>query len=154
MGDELNPYIYDDSRLYFSSNGKPGYGGLDIFVSEIIDDSLGLPELLTRPINSGADDFGITIHPINESLGIIVSNRANGKGDDDLYMIHFTNIQPYVKGYVLNVDSLPKNGAIVRLIDENNEEIAQLKSNSEGEVVKKFVSHILDLSLIRFLFLL
>ncbi len=132
IGDELNPYLYDDTRLYFSSNGKPGYGGLDIFVCEVIDDSLGSPKLLRSPINSSADDFGITIHPINESLGVIVSNRANGKGDDDLYMIHFTDIKPYVKGYVLTVDSLPQSQAIVRLINENNEEIAQLKSKSDG----------------------
>ena len=134
-GDELNPYIYDDTRLYFSSNGKPGYGGLDIFVAEIINnfDSVSNASLLTRPINSSADDFGITIHPINESLGIIVSNRSGGSGDDDLYMIHFTDIKPYVKGYVMNQDSLPQKEAIVRLIDENNEEIAQLKSNAQGK---------------------
>ena len=133
--DELNPYIYDDSKLYFSSNGKPGYGGLDIFMADIFNsfDSIGNPSLLTRPINSCADDFGIAIHPINESLGIIVSNRPNGKGDDDLYLIHFTNIKPYVKGYVMSQDSLPIDQAIVRLIDENNEEIAQLKSTTQGK---------------------
>ena len=106
--DELNPFLYNDNRLYFSSNGRNGYGGLDLYISEIVDDTLQKPINLKSPINSEADEFGITIHPINESFGMITSNRANGFGDDDVYIIHFTNLKPYVKGFVLAEDDLNK----------------------------------------------
>ncbi len=132
-GDELSPFLYDDIKLYFSSNGKPGYGGLDLYCSNVLKDSLSKPQILPFPVNSSADEISIAIHPLNESLGIIVSNRNEGAGDDDLYFIHFTNLLPYVKGLVLAEDGAPQGDAIVRLINDNNEEIAQLKTDSDGK---------------------
>ena len=130
--DELNPFLYNDNRLYFSSNGRNGYGGLDLFISEIVDDTLKGPINLKSPINSEADEFGISIHPINESFGMITSNRADGFGDDDVYIVHFTNLEPYVKGFVLAEDGSKQDHAIVRLLDSLNREITQLETNSSG----------------------
>ena len=130
--DELNPFIYDDNKLYFSSNGRNGIGGHDVFVSKIIDDTLQQPINLKSPINSEADEFGICIHPINESYGMITSNRNNGAGDDDIYIVHFTNLPPYVKGFVLAEDGSKQDKAVVRLLDSQNKEIAQLKTAANG----------------------
>ena len=131
-GDELNPFLYDDNKLYFSSNGKPGYGGYDIFCSLIIDDTLQQSLNLKAPINSTSDEFGICIHPINESYAMITSNR-NGSGDDDIYTIHFTNLSPYVKGLIVNEDGSCQKDAIVRLINADNEEIEQIKTTNNGK---------------------
>ena len=132
IGDELNPFLYDDNKLYFSSNGKHGYGGHDIFCSIIIDDTLQNPINLKAPINSTSDEFGISIHPINESYAMVTSNRA-GSGDDDIFIVHFTNLPPYVKGLVINEDGSCQKEAIVRLVNADNEEIKQIKTKNNGK---------------------
>ena len=132
--DELSPFLYDDKKLYFSTNGHVGYGGLDIYVVDVLGDSLlGPPEILSSPLNSVADDFGISLHPTNESIAIFVSNRHEGPGDDDLYLAHFTDLNPYVKGFVLSETGALQEGAIVRLMNENNEELAKLKTQANGK---------------------
>lgn len=130
--DELNPFLYDDNKLYFSSNGRPGFGGSDIFCSLIIDDTLQRPFNLQSPINSNSDEFGICIHPINESYAMITSNR-DGAGDDDIFVVHFTNLPPYVKGLIVKEDGNCQSDAIVRLMNANNEEIEQLKTTKNGK---------------------
>ena len=92
-GDELFPVLYSDSLLYYSSNGKVGYGGLDIFSVAFDQASFSDAEILSAPVNSGADDFGILLNPLNREEGFLVSNRFGGRGDDDIY-----KFQPLVKG--------------------------------------------------------
>jgi outer membrane protein OmpA-like peptidoglycan-associated protein/tetratricopeptide (TPR) repeat protein len=132
IGDELNPFLYDDNKLYFSSNARSGYGGYDIYCSLIIDDTLQHPLNLKAPINSNSDEFGICIHPINESYAMVTSNR-NGAGDDDIYALHFTNLPPYVKGLIVNEDGSCQKDAIVRLVNASNEEITQIKTKNNGK---------------------
>jgi outer membrane protein OmpA-like peptidoglycan-associated protein len=91
-GDELFPVLYSDSLLYYSSNGKTGYGGLDIFSVAFDQASFSDAEILSAPVNSGADDFGILVNPLNTEEGFLVSNRFGGRGDDDIY-----KFQPLVK---------------------------------------------------------
>ena len=91
-GDELFPVLYSDSLLYYSSNGKSGYGGLDIFSVAFDQASFSDAEILSAPVNSGADDFGILVNPLNTEEGFLVSNRFGGRGDDDIY-----KFQPLVK---------------------------------------------------------
>lgn len=86
-GDELFPYLYNDTTLYFSSNGYEGYGGWDIYKSEKRKNSWSKPENLKSPFNSGYDDFGIIIQKPDEE-GYFTSNRPGGQGGDDIY--HFT----------------------------------------------------------------
>lgn len=79
--DEVFPYIFNDSILYFSSNGHSGYGGLDIFQIDITKRER--PTNLKQPINSSYDDFGIIA--FSTDSGMFVSNRPGGIGDDDIY---------------------------------------------------------------------
>ena len=94
-GDEVFPYLRNDTTLYFSSNGHGGMGGLDVFVSTIdTAGSWGKPVNLKYPMNSTGDDFAICFHPTQEK-GFISSNRGNNRGIDNIYyfeepQIHFT----------------------------------------------------------------
>jgi outer membrane protein OmpA-like peptidoglycan-associated protein len=86
-GDELFPFVSANGKLYFSSDGHPSIGGLDLFVasrneSEIIVEHLGVP------INSIGDDFAISFS--DSTQGYISSNRPGGKGDDDIYFFKST----------------------------------------------------------------
>jgi outer membrane protein OmpA-like peptidoglycan-associated protein len=86
-GDELFPYVSTNGKLYFSSDGHPSIGGLDLFVAsrnenEIIVEHLGVP------INSIGDDFAISFS--DSTQGYISSNRPGGKGDDDIYFFKST----------------------------------------------------------------
>ena len=88
-GNELFPFIQNDSLLLFASNGWGGMGGLDIFRSEISNGTFGKIENLGAPINSISDDFGM-IAKNNSRSGYFSSNRDGGKGEDDIYRFTFT----------------------------------------------------------------
>jgi outer membrane protein OmpA-like peptidoglycan-associated protein len=83
-GKEMFPFVSSDNTLYFSSNGHIGLGGLDVFKSKIENNSLGKVENLKQPINSKKDDFSFTVNR-KKRIGFFSSNRAGGKGDDDIY---------------------------------------------------------------------
>lgn len=91
-GNEMFPYVTDDGKLYFSSDGHPSMGALDIFVAVRRDGEIQI-ENLGAPVNSTADDFGISFTSIKD--GYFTSNRASGKGDDDIYA--FVNDDPSLK---------------------------------------------------------
>jgi peptidoglycan-associated lipoprotein len=82
-GDEVFPYVHADGTLYFSSNGHPGMGGLDIFKAKKTEAGQWEIENMKFPINSSSDDFGIIFENDRES-GYFSSSRK-GKGDDDIY---------------------------------------------------------------------
>lgn len=85
-GNEMFPFLRNDSTLYFASDGHGGMGGLDIFVTTIDSTgSWGKPVNLRYPINSIGNDFGIVFHP-TEERGFFISNRDSRNGlDDDIY---------------------------------------------------------------------
>ncbi|HLT71318.1 MAG TPA: OmpA family protein, partial [Cyclobacteriaceae bacterium] len=91
-GNEMFPYVSEDGRLYFASDGHPGYGGLDIFLVNR-KDGKNVIENLGQPMNSALDDFGIYL--FRADRGFFTSNREGGKGDDDIYT--FVNEDPNLK---------------------------------------------------------
>ena len=91
-GHEMFPYVTDDGKLYFSSDGHPSMGALDMFVAIRKDGEVAI-ENLGPPVNSTADDFGMSFTSIKD--GFFTSNRAEGKGDDDIYS--FVNNDPQLK---------------------------------------------------------
>ena len=130
--DEESPKIYDDSILYFTSNGHPGYGKADIYKCKILGDTVYDVHILPYPINSEGDDLHFDVHPFDESIGLLNSNRSGGKGDEDVYFA-LLPVEPYVKGYIkLAADSSIQKGTFVRLMDENNHEIKQITTKVNG----------------------
>ncbi len=94
-GDEMFPYIFHDTVMYFSSNGHGGLGGLDILKINLADKSSKV-KLMGYPINSSGDDFGIAMN--NDDLnGYFSSNRKQGSGNDDLYRFKVIRITIMIK---------------------------------------------------------
>ena len=83
-GDDMFPVIYADTLLYFASNGRVGFGGLDLFRVVMKDTIFSRLEHLPQPINSSWDDFGITFAG-NTNQGMFTSRRTGGKGGDDIW---------------------------------------------------------------------
>ncbi|HZY80304.1 MAG TPA: CDC27 family protein [Cyclobacteriaceae bacterium] len=83
-GDEVFPYLHRNGTLYFSSDGLPGIGGLDIFRTTIKANGYSEPENVGYPINSHGDDFSLTFDSL-ATHGYFSSNRSNGGFDDDIY---------------------------------------------------------------------
>ncbi|UAJ15147.1 OmpA family protein [Aquirufa lenticrescens] len=86
-GNEIFPYVSEDGKLYFSSDGHPSLGGLDLFVASRSGDEIQI-EHLGVPINSVGDDFGLFL--ADSTQGYFSSNRVGGKGDDDIYYFEST----------------------------------------------------------------
>jgi outer membrane protein OmpA-like peptidoglycan-associated protein/tetratricopeptide (TPR) repeat protein len=85
-GKETFPLITDENELYFASDGHPGLGGLDIFVSKVNDEgnSIGEIQNLGDGANSPKDDFAYLIDTKSRK-GFVTSNRGGGQGYDDVY---------------------------------------------------------------------
>ena len=99
-GDEVFPYIFMDSTLYFSSNRHNGYGDLDIYYARQSGDSWTTVTNLGPTINSQWDDFGIFLRNDKKS-GYFSSNRAGGVGKDDIYGFTVEWVTPLEKGNTL-----------------------------------------------------
>ena len=84
-GDEMFPFLRNDTTLFFASDGHGGMGGLDIFVTTIdTAGKWGKPQNLKYPINSTLDDFSIIFHP-EEEFGYFSSNRKGTRGKEDIW---------------------------------------------------------------------
>jgi peptidoglycan-associated lipoprotein len=130
-GNELFPFVRSDGTLYFSSDGLIGMGGLDIFKAVPQPDGSWVVQNMKAPINSSADDFGITFEDGNE-IGIFSSTRK-GKGNDELYSFEFPPLKFNITGLVKD----EKTGAaisasIVRLIASDGSNL-QAETGSGGD---------------------
>jgi len=112
-GNEVFPYIMNDDLLFYSSDGRLGLGGLDIFVANnYLDTSLIKIDNLGKPFNSPKDDFSFFISK-DIKFGFLSSNRFGGKGDDDIYCFKINlsisegtdDYYTMVKGETLEVNS-------------------------------------------------
>ncbi len=114
-GNELFPYIRDNGTLYFASDGHIGMGGLDIFRASSQSGDSWIVQNMRPPINSPADDFGITFEKDAEK-GIFSSSRK-GRGVDDLYTFEMPPLLFSITGLVKDEKSgQPVQGATVQLI--------------------------------------
>ncbi|MEM9829377.1 MAG: OmpA family protein [Bacteroidota bacterium] len=139
-GHEMFPYVTDDGKLYFSSDGHPSMGALDVFVATRKDGEITI-ENLGPPVNSVADDFGISFTTIKD--GYFTSNRSSGAGDDDIYA--FVNNDPELKivNYFLAGITVTKDeesgeekivdGVKVKLKFPQGSDIANETTGNEGE---------------------
>jgi outer membrane protein OmpA-like peptidoglycan-associated protein len=121
VGNELFPFISDDSVLYFSSNMHPGMGKLDIFSTRQVSDSLWKePANMRPPINTIGDDFAF-VKDSKGNRGLLSSDRFNGKGADDIYTFsHHEPFEIHVEGPRIQLlDQTFYDGIIYKLINDS-----------------------------------
>ena len=121
VGNELFPFISDDSVLYFSSNMHPGMGKLDIFSTRQVSDSLWAePANMRPPINTIGDDFAF-VKDTKGNRGLLSSDRFNGKGADDIYTFsHHEPFEIHVEGPRIQLlDQTFYDGIIYKLINDS-----------------------------------
>ncbi|MGB5205518.1 MAG: OmpA family protein [Eudoraea sp.] len=136
---EMFPFI-SDKKLYFSSDGHVGIGGLDIY-EVAYDSEAGFLEVRNagQPVNSKKDDFSYIVDEETQK-GFFASNRRGGKGDDDIYS--FQRLLPEeanenaIAGVVTELvtgEILPE--ALVMLLDENNIKLKEVVTGEDGSFV-------------------
>lgn len=113
-GDEDFPYVRNDGTLYFSSDGHPGMGGLDIFKAIPLENNHWQIENMRNPINSAGDDFGITF--ANGENGYFSSNRGDARGYDHIFSFAYNPVKVTIEGTVLDKDEEPVKNAIIRIV--------------------------------------
>ncbi len=137
-GRETFPVITPENELYFASDGHPGLGGLDVFVSKIEKEgNFSEVNNVGEPLNSSKDDFGYLIDT-KTRLGFVSSNREGGNGGDDIYKFKETQklvtCEQELSGVVTDqATGLPIAGAKVTLSDATYKMLKELTSDSEGK---------------------
>ena len=111
-GDEMFPSIHaTDEMLFFSSNGRVGLGGLDVFVAQLKEDkTIGKVMNVGAPVNSNKDDFSFILNE-TQNAGYLSSDREGGKGNDDIY--GFAMLKPFVFGKTIKGVAKDKEGEIL-----------------------------------------
>ena len=115
-GDDVFPYVVSDSILIFSSNGHPGMGGLDLFRATLQPDGNWIVSNMGAPLNSNADDFGMTYNPHKANTGYFSSNRGDGRGYDHLFSFELPDLKINLSGWVRDVDEEPVPNAVIRIV--------------------------------------
>tara|TARA_R110001583_G_scaffold72776_2_gene203328 strand:+ start:1981 stop:4452 length:2472 start_codon:yes stop_codon:yes gene_type:complete len=138
---EMFPFV-NNEKIYFSSDGHVGLGGLDIFEATIAEDG-GFLEArnLGQPINSNKDDFSFIVNE-EDQKGFFASNRKGGQGDDDLYSFKRLIVEevPESKNAIAGVvtdlitgERMPKT--MITLLDENNIKMKEMVTDDQGSFI-------------------
>ncbi len=115
--DEVFPYVRDDSTFYFSSDGHPGLGGLDIFKASKTDTGNWTVSNMLAPLNSPADDFGIVFG--SGERGFFSSGRGATRGYDHIYEFELPDLHIALTGYVTDTEEYAVPGAVIRLVGDD-----------------------------------
>lgn len=143
-GDEMFPCFKPSGELYFSSDGHPGMGGLDI-IKATPDSIVGwILENQQFPLNSSADDYGMTFEGVH-NRGYYCSSRGDGKGWEHIYSFELPEILQTVTGWVYEKDGYELPEALVYLVgnDGTNEKLSVKGDGSFTYVLKPGVDYVL-----------
>ncbi len=146
LGDVINtearetfPFVSKDSVLYFSSDGHPGLGGLDIFAVKLRKSNRNQHiQNIGRPVNSNMDDFTFIFNSDTKE-GYFASNRERGSGADDIY--RFIEEEPLKLECLQKITGTVRDkisnevlvGATVKVIDIDNNEILTVITDNNGD---------------------
>ena len=128
-GDEMFPTFRPNGDLYFSSNGHPGMGGLDIFIAKVDKSGRYKLEHPGFPLNSQGDDFGCTFEGLRNK-GYFCSNRGDGRGWDHIYSFENPEIVQTLKGWVYEMDGYELPAAQVYMVGNDG---TNLKLSVKGD---------------------
>ncbi|MBQ9215506.1 MAG: OmpA family protein [Prevotella sp.] len=138
-GDEMFPTFRPNGDLYFSSNGHPGFGGLDIFIAhQTTGDGSSLLDRLEHlgwPMNSQGDDFGMTFEG-KHNRGFFCSNRGDQRGYDHLYSFYNPEIIHTVKGWVYEQDGYELTAAQVYMVGNDGTNL-KLSVRGDGSFIQE-----------------
>ena len=143
-GDEMFPAFRPNGDFYFSSNGHPGMGGLDIFLAKIDTTGHYYIEQLGYPLNSAGDDFGMTFEGVY-NRGYFSSNRGDGKGWDHIYSFEKDEVLQILTGWVYEIDGYELPQSVVYLVgnDGTNMRINVKSDGSFTELVDPDVDYVM-----------
>ena len=134
-GNEMFPTFRPNGDLYFSSDGHPGMGGLDIFIAHPGKAGRYVLEHPGYPLNSQGDDFGMTFEGV-KNRGFFSSNRNDGRGWDHIYSFVNPEIVLSVKGWVYEQEGYELPAAQVYMIGSDGTNL-KLGVKSDGSFEKE-----------------
>lgn len=142
-GDEMFPTFRPNGDLYFSSDGHPGMGGLDIFIAVPGDDNKYHLSHPGYPLNSQGDDFGMTFEG-QLNRGFFSSNRGDARGWDHIFSFENPEVVQTIRGWVYEQDGYELTAADVRVVgtDGTNERLGVRGDGSFEYVVTPGVDYI------------
>lgn len=138
-GREMFPAMDAKGKLYFSSTGHPGMGGLDVFFAEGSESTWTQVRNLKFPLNSPQDDFGMLFDKTGEA-GLLSSNRESADGTDDIFAFKFVRIPCQLAGQTVEkmqvkpgvFEVRPVANVRVRLYQVNSTDTASLVTWSDA----------------------
>ena len=133
-GNEMFPFVHESGMFFFSSDGRPGLGGLDIFVSQLKNNQFTKVVNLGTPVNGSKDDFSFVLNE-SKTKGYFASNREGGKGDDDIYSFNLLKQFQFgktIKGTVKDKDGNIVANTAVSLYDASGKVINKVTTSDNG----------------------
>lgn len=143
-GDEMFPTFRPNGDFYFSSDGHPGFGGLDIFIATVGEDGKYHLSHPGYPLNSQGDDFGMTFQgQLNQ--GFFSSNRGDGRGWDHVYSFYNPEIVQTIRGWIYEQDGYELTAGEARIVgtDGTNLRLGVRGDGSFEYAVKPGVDYII-----------
>lgn len=143
-GDEQFPAFGPQGELFFSSDGYPGMGGLDIYSAVQENDSVWNITNIGAPVNSNGDDFGITFAP-GLYRGFFTSNRGDARGWDHIYSFMLPETVHTLRGWVYEKDGYELPEGVIYMIgdDGTNKSFGVMKDGSYSVRVTPGVKYVL-----------
>lgn len=140
FGDEVFPSFRGNGEFYFSSDGHPGMGGLDLFRAE--QDTTGLWSVVNLgvPMNSSGDDFGMTFEGLH-NRGFFSTNRGNGRGWDQIMSFECPEVVQSIRGWVYEKDGYELPDALVYMVGNDGTNL-QLSVKPDGSFVQEVKPHV------------
>ena len=143
LGDRINtesretfPFVTESDKLYFSSDGHPGLGGLDVFATDLKNER-GEVFNIGRPLNGEDDDFSYIINEETKK-GFFASNRMGGQGNDDIYsFIEMTPLDFTCHTAITGIVKDQKTNALltdasVTVYDKDNKVVSSSQTDASG----------------------
>lgn len=137
FGDDHSPFIHPDGKtFYFATDGRPGLGGSDIFVTRLKDEKWTEPVNLGYPINTNRNEEGLVVE-ISGEKAWYTTDRNNGNGRDIYYFTLPDDLRPdpvsYLKGTITDATTGLKTGSEIVLSDlKTNQQVINI-SDTENQ---------------------